>query len=261
MSELLSTQRALQNYLLSSNTSESPAVDALVVESEQVSRSGRLHIYANAYRSRLVEALAVDFGVLHAYLGDDAFSDLIHAYIEKHPSPYFSLRNVGIELPNFLQTTAPYAEHIELYELAIFEWALCHAFDATDAIDIDATFFSTLPPEQWADLTLNFLPSLRLISMRSNAAEIWKSLSADHAPPALDISVQAKSWIVWRRDLKLLFRPLDAVEKAALDVVMRGSNFADMCEVLAGLLPESEVPQRSVTLLQQWLNDGLIAAP
>lgn len=257
MSELLQIQRVLKNYLLD----EKIAVPApLIVESARVSREVRLHIYANAYRARMVEALSVDFSGLHAYLGDDAFAELIHAYIEQHPSHYFSLRNVGGELPDFLKITHPYAEHIELHELAMFEWALCHAFDAADAICASASYFSTLPPQQWPEITLQFSPSLKMLSMRSNAPAIWRSLTDEQTPPVVEIAACEQSWLVWRRDLKIMFRTLDTIEKIALEKFAEGAVFADVCESLAEVLPESEVPQRAVTILQQWLTDQLIVS-
>ena len=268
MSELLRTQRALQNYLLDSQApldaitpGSGLKIDSLIVETERVSRAVRLNIYANAYRARITEALSVDFSGLHAYLGDDAFSELTNAYIERYPSRYFSLRYVGAELANFLKNASPYNEHIELYELALFEWALCHAFDAAGATCADAAYFSALPPQQWPEMTLRFISSLQMVSMRSNTPAMWKSLSAEQAPPAIEIAEKEQPWLIWRSGLKIMFRPLDVVEKTALDVFMNGETFADACGKLAQTLPESEVPQRAVAMLQQWIADRLIVAP
>lgn len=261
MSGLLQIQRALQHYLLDADSPEATTpLDAIVGESERVPRAVRLNIYANAYRARIVEALSTDFGVLHAYLGDDAFTELVHAYIAQHPSRYFSLRGVGSELAEFLQTTTPYAGHAELHELAQFEWALCHAFDAAATRCASSADFSVLAPEQWPDLTLWFVPALRVLNLCSNAPALWKALDAEQVPPALEFLAEPQRWIVWRRDLKLLFRSLDAVETIALDTFIAGGNFADVCEKVAEILPEHEVPQRAAALLQQWLHDELIAA-
>jgi len=37
-----------------------------------------------------------------------------------------------------------------------------------------------------------------------------------------------------------------------------GATFSEACMQLAASLPEDEVPQRAVALLQQWLQDELI---
>ncbi len=260
--ELLQIQRALQQHLLNPSTaSNALTIEAAVLETENVSRTVRLNIYANAYRARIVEALSTDFHMLHAYLGDTGFTELVHSYIEQYPSRYFSLRGIGGELVTFLQTTEPYSAHIDLHELAQFEWALCHAFDAADTRCACSADFFTLQPEQWPELTLQFVPALRVLELHSNAPAIWKALKNEQAPPAVAINSMPQHWLVWRRDLKLLFRPLDAIEKIAFEIFANGGAFADVCGALAETLPEEAVPQRVVALLQQWLSDALITAP
>jgi len=256
-SELAQIQRALQQHLLHGDA----AINDLIAATAAVRKSVRLNIYANAYRVRIVEALSADFGVLHAYLGDAEFAAMVNAYIDRHPSRYFSLRNVGSDLVEFLRHTEPYAAHIDLHELAQFEWALCHAFDAPDDNIAAAADFAALKPEQWPELTLNIVRAATVIALHGNAPAIWKALNNGQQPPAAAQDIAAQSWLIWRSDLKLLFRPLDIIEATALNAFRAGMNFADVCGELAGHLPEVEVPQRAVELLQQWLQDRLIAAP
>ena len=53
------------------------------------------------------------------------------------------------------------------------------------------------------------------------------------------------------------FRSLDDEESSALDVVLRGGNFAELCAVLANYQDHSQVPLRAATLLKNWLGQGL----
>jgi hypothetical protein len=261
MSELLHMQRAMQTYLLDPGAAKSKdAIDVLVLETVEVSRDTRLHIYANAYGARFIEALSTDFNALHGYLGDEAFAELVHAYIAQYPSRHFSLRRAGEKLACFLETTAPYAEHCELRELVEFEWALCHAFDAADIDYASSADFFIIAPERWPELALRFIPALRALELRTNAPALWKSLNSEQPPPAVEIFSESEHWIVWRKDLKLLFRRLDRIEKMAFDLFRAGATFADVCEKLAENFTENEVPQRAAALLQQWLHDGLIVA-
>lgn len=253
---LKNIQRSLQGYLL--DPQHKP--DDLVIETEKVSRDTRLGIYANAYRTRIVEAMAADYCALKTYLGDDEFEALIIAYIDANPSRYFSMRWVGSELGAFIQNTSPYSEHLDLIELARFEWALCDAFDAADKTALRADALATLSAEQWADLTLQFSPSLQLIALKTNVPQLWKALNADEAPPVLTNSSK-QVWLIWRRQLKLLFRPADALEVLALEQFRRGNAFGDVCALLAEHLPEEQVPVRAVGFLQQWLQDELIVEP
>lgn len=257
MSELRRIQIVLQQHLLNPIT-DSRVIDTEISETENVPRAVRLHIYANAYRVRVIEALAADFAMLQCYLGDDAFAELINIYIDTHPSYSYSFRNVGGKLAEFLKNTEPYSAHIDLYELAQFEWALCYAFDAIDDAMASAANFAALTPEQWPELKLPIVRSLRMIELRSNAPAIWKALNAEQSPPEMEIG-EPQVWLVWRCDLKLLFRQADRIEAIALAAFANNHAFGDACETLAEYLPETEVPQRAVGLLQQWLQDGLIA--
>jgi len=250
---LRAIQCALQAHLLNPEL----ALDDVVAETTAVPRAIRLHIYANAYRARMVEALSADYGMLHQYIGDEEFERLILAYIDRHPSQYFSLREVGGHLEQFLQTTAPYRDHLELIELARFEWALCHAFDARDVIPRDIAEFAALDAEQWPILKLQFTPALRCVDLQTNAPALWKALNEQQALPAIAESA-AQTWLVWRRRLKLLFRPALPFEMAMLTAFRDGATFSEACMQLAASLPEDEVPQRAVALLQQWLQDELI---
>lgn len=253
--QLLAIQRALQAHLLDPEIN----LDAVVAESPQVSSAIRLHIYANAYRVRFVEALTADYGMLRRYLGDDAFEALVQAYIAEQPSRYVSLRDVGAGMEDFLRRTEPYAAHIELIELARFEWALCHAFDAADCEPATLALFANLDAELWPALTVCFAPALRCIELRSNAPLLWQSLNADGALPALTVA-GPELWLVWRRQLRLMFRRALPQERVALEAFRRGAAFAEVCAALVDELPESAVPTRAVALLQQWLQDELIVA-
>ena len=246
-------QTALQQYLL--NPQCEP--DDLVVETARMKRSTRLGIYANAYRARMDEAMAADYKVLQIYLGDEAFETLIHAYIDAHPSQYFSMRWVGGKLCEFIQNTAPYCEHLDLYELAQFEWALCHAFDATDTVSLQVEVLAQLSPEQWPELTLQFSPSLQVLALYTNAPQLWQALNTEQPPPAVSNDAIARTWLIWRQQLKLMFRPADRLEIIALEQFRAGETFAAVCAVLAKHLPEEQVPVRAVQLLQQWLQDEL----
>jgi hypothetical protein len=247
-------QAELQQFLLNPQCEPADLID----ETAQMTRGTRLNIYANAYRLRMVEALATDYQALKLYLGDEAFETLVLAYIEAHPSRYFSLRWVGGKLAEFIQTTAPYREHLDLYELAQFEWVLCYAFDARDSVPLRADALVRLLPEQWSELSLRFAPSLQVLALHTNAPQLWQALQAEQAPPAVTGAAVAQAWLIWRQQLKLMFRPTDALELIALEQFRDGATFDTVCALLAKHLPEAQVPVRAVGFLQQWLQDELL---
>jgi hypothetical protein len=195
---------------------------------------------------------------LRAYLGEAAFALLVRRYCAAYPSRGWSLRWLGQNLCAFLQESACYARRPELLELARFEWALCHAFDAADGDIVDAAALSAIAPSAWAELALEFHASAQVIALRGNIPELWRALNAQQPSPALQWLDEPASWLIWRRELKVLFRRLDAVEAVALTAFQRGDVFADVCERLSGALDEEQIPARAANGLHQWLAEGLV---
>lgn len=251
---LAGLQHALQQFLLDPGTDPG----SIVVGTARIPREVRLAIYANGYRSRCVEALTTDFAGVHAYLGDEAFATLIHAYLAVHPSRFFSLRWLGQSLPGFLQLTPPYSEHPELHELALFEWALCNAFDAADAEVIGVPQLAQLTGEEWPRLRLAFHPSLQHVDLSTNAPAIWSALNAEQAPPPPELTDTAARWNVWRQDLTLLFRSLTTEETACLECFQHGATFSEVCLRLCELMDATAVPAFAAGKIRQWLDEGLI---
>jgi len=256
---LTKLQQRFQQHLL---LPEADALADMVATTPELSRAARLHIYSNAYRERMVEALDADYHQLHVFLGDDEYSRLIYAYLRAHPSKQPSLRRFGARLPQFLRQTRPYCLHPELAELADFEWALCHAFDAADADAIGLEELTALPPEQLAALRLDFHPSLKEATPHSEAPAVWQALNDNPSAPPPDFNwpQEARTWLVWRQELRLMFRPSAPDEAWALDAFRNRRTFGDVCEGLCRWHEDERVPQRAVALLQQWVNEQLVIA-
>ena len=129
MKDLESLQRAFQRHVYRPGR----AMERAVLEAPRANAARRLGIYADAYRSRLVEALASDYPALKEVLGESRFDRLMRAFVAAHPSRTPNLRWYGGELARFLGHSSRGRGRRPLAELARFEWALGLAFDAQDA--------------------------------------------------------------------------------------------------------------------------------
>src|SRR3990167_11289209 len=98
MKGLQRLQTQFQDYLLNSN----PLFRKCIVTTKKIPAEARLAIYSNAYRSRLIEALAANYPVLQTYLGCEQFEELGQAYLHACPSSFRSIRWFGDQLVNFL---------------------------------------------------------------------------------------------------------------------------------------------------------------
>lgn len=260
MTELARIQADFQDYLLNGTRT----VEAHVLGTARVPVATRLAIYGGAYGSRLIDALKANYPALAELLGEEDFDALGAAYVRTHDSPYFSIRNYGEALPEFLASRAEYAEVPLLAQLARWEWAITGVFDAADAEPIGPAALGAVPPEHWGRLTFRWHPSVRRVGLEWNAPQLWKALTAGAERPPLRVEPEPVEWLAWRQDLKTYFRSLSPDEAAALDAARQGRNFAELCELLAGAQGDGQDEQRAAaqaaTLLHGWLSSGLIVA-
>ncbi len=213
-----------------------------------------LEIYRNAYRQRLVEALAVDYPMLSRWLGRDRFHELAAGYLTTHPSRHFSIRWIGRHLPEFLQRTGP----LEWAEMAAFEWSLSLAFDCTDAEPIGPDTLAAIPPQDWPHLSFVLAPGLSLLTLRTSVPKVWKALQDQVSPPDCTDQPEPVSWMVWRHRLRCFFRSMDGPEAHTLRLIKSGTAFAEVCADLAGQDLSTDAAHQVAQWLHRWVEEGLV---
>lgn len=254
MSALHSLQDRFQGFLLADET----AIVADVVGNERVDARRRLGIYHDAYRSRLVEALRTDYTALARQMGEAAFEQAALRYILATPSAHRNLRWYGQSLPAFLRTTAPHCETPWMADLAEFEWNITLAFDAAELNSLTFEQVAALDPAAWPTARFDFHPSLRRLRLGSNAPVLRKAADEDAPAPTPEPYDAATDWMLWRKDLMVLYRSMTADEAWALDAARDGSDFTRLCEGLCEWVEPDAAAPRLAGLLRTWVDDGLI---
>lgn len=238
----------------------SAGIEHAIVGTARVPIATRLAVYTEAYGARLTEALEHNYPQLARLLGTQQFAAMARLYIRAHPSAHFSIRWFGAELATFLSCVSPYAERALLSELARWEWAMTLAFDAADAPLFTRAMLEQCPPEEWGALRLITHPSMQLLSMLTNAPQVWGALSRNETPPPETRNSVPREWLLWRRGVDTMFRSLEDAEACALRVAGAGESFGAMCEMLAAELGEEQAPAEAARLLARWLADELLCA-
>ena len=252
MNHLSKIQADFQAYLIDST--KGAAFKAQIIDDAKVGATKRLGIYYDAYRFRIIEALATAYPKLIMLLGDDLFASTARSYIDAYPSTFRNMRWVGGNLQTHLQHTLP--QHPIAAELAAFEWSLGLAFDAEDALILTLQDLAAIAPEDWAALKFIFHPSLRVLPLQWNVLQIWNALDKEETPPAA--SQINEPCVVWRKDLNSHFRSLDLAEYAALQQLIAGASFGDLCEKLQENSSEEKATMQAAQYLAGWLNEGMI---
>ena len=254
MTHLSQLQSDFQAYLLDST--KGAAFKNQIVNDKKVGVKKRLGIYADAYRLRIIEALSNSYPILKALLGDDLFEQAARSYIDQYPSTYRNMRWVGDKMSEHLQVNYP--QYPIVAEMATFEWALGLAFDAQDAPILGLQDLASIPPENWADLTFKFHPSMQLFTFKYNALRFWQALNAEETPPK--VTQIDEPCVVWRKELNSHYRSLELAEFQAIQYVISGATFGELCEKLQENATEEQATMQAAQYLAGWLNESLMKA-
>ena len=251
MSQLAKLQAEFQASIMDENNE---TFKKRIIDDDVVGADKRLSIYADAYRLRIIEALATAYPKLHLLLGDELFDTTARQYIDQYPSEYRNMRWVGDRMSEHLLNVLP--QHPIAAELASFEWALGLAFDAENASIVTIQDIAAIPPEAWGALSFDLHPAVQLLDLHWNVIPVWQALDAEEAPPAAMQNDEA--CLVWRSDLNSHYRSLDVQEFNALQQIKAGASFGDLCESLFEALGESAT-QQAAQYLASWLEAGIIS--
>lgn len=227
-----------------------------VADGGRITVEHRLHIYRNAYRVRLLEALQDAFEKTWAYLGDDGFESAALAFIEANPPQNRNLRWYGTAFPQWLGRQFP--DDADIAELAMIDWQLRRAFDGPNARPVDPGELAALDPGQWETAGFRFAPTLFMAPLKTNSAGIWHALDLDEPPPTAQPLPQPAWLLVWRKEWQPHFRTIQALEYAALSQLLSGESFAEVCAGLGRQFPEQQAASVAAERLRTWLHDGMI---
>jgi hypothetical protein len=258
--KLAALQARFQDALLGRDAERE--ILAAIAPSQRLEPAARFAVYAHAYRLRLAGFLAEDFKVLNNALGDAGFQTLTNAYTMATPSRHRNARWYARDLPDFMQTTAPWNESRSLVDIARLERALADAFDAPDAPAASLATLAALAPDAWPQIRLIFQESVTRLCLARGIAAAFTAAAAETPCPDPD-ETQDEFVLVWRNcDAQVAYRELTAAESLALGEAIAGKSFGDIGALVqfhAAEADEETVAARVGAILAQWFADGLIS--
>jgi hypothetical protein len=237
--------------------------DAVLGEIREGAREKRevlLGLHRDAYMRRAVKVLHHHHELLHAYLGDEAFHAMAHAYNCTYPLRHPNVRWYPRQLPGFLEATAPYSAAPHLAELALLEKSLNDAYDAEDQPVLELAELAGVAPEAWTRLRFEPHPSAIRLDFATNAAAIWAALKEKKKPPASVRYDIREAVLVWRNASTPSFRVLSAEEAVMWDEAKNGKRFGVLCEMLATCEDPDGAVVRAARYLQGWIGSGLLSS-
>lgn len=254
MSQLRKIQENFQSYLRGFDH----AIESCIEDREQNFAKTRLYLYKDAYYLRLIDALQRDYPGVFLLLEKSEFEKMATQYINQKPSQHYSINLFGKGIPGFLKQTEPYAKRSELAEMASFELALNMAIDTLDAPALSPEDMTKIDQERWPRLKIIPHPSLQILKLKWNVAEVWQAMSEKKSLPDL-VKGQTNTWIAWRKDIHTYYVMLNQQDAFIIQSMQKQLPVAKICEGLCRWMGEEQVPQYLVNTIIRWLHDKLLS--
>jgi hypothetical protein len=238
---------------------------AVIGGDARLAPAARLDIYANMYFYRLLGVLKEDFPATAAALGADVFHNIVTGYLTEYPPVEASVFWAGSHLADYLRAHPICGEFPYAAGLAAFERAIVEVFCARDTVPLKAAAMRATPPARWAGVRMRAIAALRMIETDWRIVPARRKFESGRKwkPPASGPSTV----LVWRRDAKVFYREVGALEAMALARLRRGAAFGAICTCVGRALAEQGAARdagaavKINAMLAQWLRDGIVAAP
>lgn len=248
------------------------AVAAIAKPNDRLTAFERLEIYNRMYWFRVLDSLHEDCPGLRAALGERKFMRLAEAFLQKHPSKYWTLRDLPQRLADFIRRTPRLtAPHTALCEdIARFEWAQVEVYDgaARPVFTVD-----DLLDSDPAKLRLSLQPYLQLLELRYPVDDYLIAIrkreallrgDASNAPTALRVRADSNvprprrapcRVAVHRHHGKIYFKRLEPAAFKILAAIRAGQPLA---RALAAGIPKSRRPREDwAATVQSWFRSWM----
>jgi hypothetical protein len=225
-------------------------VAGFIKPNDRLTSFERLEIYNRQYWFRLKDCYYDDYPGLRAVLGDRRFERLAEAYLARHPSECFTLRNLGRRMLPFLENeprwTAP-NQRLAL-DMARLEWAHIEAFDNEARPPLETNSLAGKDPGR---IRLRLQPHITLLRLGFEVDEFLIQIKQgerlrDEASNAMEMR-QARLRNGLRRRLRpntvflavhrhkdtVYYKRLESAQFCMLSAFQRNATIAEACDELA----------------------------
>jgi len=220
---LAERQRDFANALLD----PAAAVPAGIVGPDGLPTSRRFAVYRNNVVVGLIEALLANFPAICCIVGEEFFRAMAREFVMQEPPTSPILLDYGAGFPEFIGRFEPAGPLPYLGDVARIERAWTEAYNAPEALALDASAFAGLPGERTPGLRFELHPSLRLVRSRFPALTIWRMNVADGVPAPVDLEAGGEDAFVLRPAADVEVRSLPAGGAEFIARLARGLSLED----------------------------------
>ena len=228
-----------------------PATRTAFVSDARLDAAGRMAIYADGYRTRLLDILRADFPVTARTLGAERFDAIAGAFLRDGPSVDGDVAQLALRFAPWVREHAPaWAD-----DLARLEAARVAVFGAADDLPLTLVDLQALAPDEWPALRLALVAATARVDTGHSVAQYWSQTPPQHEPETGD-----EQYLVWRVGFGPAadHRRLDPLESILLEGTSLGETFASLCERAALTVGDGDAAEQTAGWLLRWVRDGIV---
>jgi len=238
---------------------EIPASDLekVIRPSQSMTSAERIGVYHGMYLMRMEEALEADYPVIRYHIGDQQFSHLVRAYVQRHPSTSYTLNRLGDHVPQFFLDHPEWPQAAFLHDLARLELAMTEVFDERETPVLGAGDLESVAPESWENSRLRPIAALRVLDFRYSVIPHLEAFHNDQPTPS---PRRRASWVVvYRRDYSVLRLELSRAEHDLLLSLVGGFPLGEALATAAAAQKSARQQQKIFRWFRTWISEGLFS--
>lgn len=227
---------------------------ARIGQNPRLSPVEQVEIYREQFWLRHSGSLLEDFPGLSGILGQEDWDRLIQGYLEAVLPTSYTLRDLGRELPAFIESCGWLPHQALCRDMARLEWAYTNLFDAPDCGQLDANKLASIPPEAWSQAQLVMNPALKLLQVEYPVAALRRRLREAGDDESVPIpEAQPEQLVLYRGTNRgLYYRSVSRGAFALLSAANAGFSVVAAAEQAMNEVPDEPIFASLGAWFREW---------
>jgi len=189
-----------------------------------------MSVYRNGYLRTCFDALAGNFPVVKAIVGEDYFRDLARGYINRHPPTRGTLVAYGEHFAGFIRQLEKEPGLDYLDDVAAIDAAWLESYFAEEGLPLAPAYIEQMGAKG-TDVTavhVHLAPHVQLVQIENSVVDTWAMLREQgELTETVALTKQAHLAMLWRLDGHIHIKALDDAESVFIDTLADVATLGD----------------------------------
>jgi hypothetical protein len=189
-----------------------------------------MSVYRNGYFRTCTDALAGNYPVVRAIVGDDYFRDLARGYVNQHPPTRSTLVGYGEHLADFIRQLEEEHGLDYLADAAAIDAAWLKSYFAEEGVPLAPADIEHMGANEM-DVTavrVHLTPHVQLVQIENSIIDTWATLrDQGELTETVALTKRAHLAMLWRLDGHIHIKALNDAESVFIDTLAKVATLGD----------------------------------